>query len=272
MLFQASFLVLLSSLASVTLGHSFLEKVWANGMEYKAWDPNAGAEGTPYPGNTPSWFTTNKGGNPLKPNTFNTRDIVCALNSSPGNISAPINAGSTLTVKWWMGGQPFPPTHWGPVVNYIAACNGACSKANPLDLKFLKLDQKGWERTNTSYPAEGYWATNELVDNNGTWPIKIPEGLKAGEYVVRHELIALHVAFEAQGKGPYYTDGAESYPQCVSVKVGGTGTRVITGGVAAAALYKGDEPGMTINIHDSASGGAYPNYEFPGPAVWPLAG
>lgn len=256
-------LLLLSSLAPFALGHSFLEKLWANGIEYKAWSPNEGAEGTPYPSNTPSWYTTNVGGNPLKPVKANTNDIICALNASPANISAPANAGSTLTVKWWMAGQPFPQSHWGPVVDYIAACNGPCSKVNPASLRFVKLAQKGWIN-NTTYP-EGYWATNQLVDNNGTWPIKIPTGLKAGEYVVRHELIALHVAYEAIGKGPYYTDGAEFYPQCVSVKVGGSGTKIITGGVDARALYRGDEPGLAINIHTSPN---HADYVFPGPAVW----
>ncbi|KAF2797357.1 lytic polysaccharide monooxygenase [Melanomma pulvis-pyrius CBS 109.77] len=256
-------LLLLPSLTSLTLGHSFLEKVWANGVEYAAWDPNAGSLGTPYPNNIPSWYTTNVGGNPLKPVKANTNDIICALNASPANISIPINAGSALTVKWWQAGIPFPTSHWGPIIDYIAACNGPCSKVDPSSLKFVKIAQRAWI-DNSTY-AEGFWATNQMIASNGTWAIEIPSGLKAGEYVVRHELIALHVAFEAIGKGPYYTDGAEFYPQCVSIKVGGFGTKKITGGVGAKSLYRGDEPGLAINIHTTPN---HADYVSPGPAIW----
>jgi hypothetical protein len=256
-------LLLLSSFAPVALGHSFLEKLWANNVEYKAWDPNAGASGTPYPSNTPSWFTTNVGGSPLKPVSANTNDIICAKGATPAKLSAPANAGSTLTVKWWMAGQPFPVAHWGPIIDYIAPCNGPCASVNPENLQFVKIAQKGW--INPSTYQEGYWATNEMIDNNGTWPIRIPSGLKAGEYVVRTELIALHVADTALGKGPYYPDGAEFYPQCVSIKVGGTGAKTITGGIGAKSLYRGDEPGLAINIHTTPN---HADYQIPGPALW----
>lgn len=256
-------LLLLASIARVGVCHSFLEKVIANGIEYKAWNPNEGSTGVPYPSDTPSWYTTNVGGNPLTPNKFNTDDIVCALNGSPANISAPITAGSTLIVDWGMAGQPFPPTHWGPVIDYIAPCNGPCSKVKKENLKFVKIAQKGWIN-NSTFP-EGYWATSELVDADGVWPIKIPAGLKAGEYVVRNELLALHVAFRAIGQGPYYKDGAESYPQCVSIKVSGSGTKVITGGVGAKNLYRGDEPGLALDIHQSPN---HADYVIPGPPLW----
>jgi hypothetical protein len=130
-------------------------------------------------------------------------------------------------------------------------------------LKFVKIAQKGWIDTST-YP-QGFWATNEMIAANGTWDIHIPSGLKAGEYVVRNELIALHVANTAIGNGPYYIDGAEFYPQCVSIKVGGSGTKTITGGVGAKELYRGDEPGLAINIHTTND---HSDYVMPGPALW----
>jgi lytic cellulose monooxygenase (C1-hydroxylating) len=126
-----------------------------------------------------------------------------------------------------MVNEPFPRTHHGPVITYIAPCNGPCAHIDPLTLKFVKIAQLGW-LNNQSSPgqSEGYWATDQLIDANGTWPIKIPTGLKAGEYVVRHELIALHLAFLDIGQPAYYNNGPEFYPQCVSIKVGGTGTKV----------------------------------------------
>lgn len=256
-------LLLFAGLSPVVLTHSFLEKIWANGIEYTAWDPNAGSQGLPYPDDTPSWYTTNAGGGPIKPSGANTYEIICAKGSLPAPFSAPANAGSTLTVKWWMLGQPFPTEHRGPVIDYIAACNGPCADVNPADLNFVKIAEKGF--MHPTERVEGYWATNEMIDNNGTWPIQIPAGLKAGEYVIRHELIALHVAFEAIGQGPYHFDGAEFYPQCVSIQVGGSGTKEITGGVGAGGMYRGDELGLAIDIHSPHD---FSDYVIPGPALW----
>ncbi|KAF2751515.1 lytic polysaccharide monooxygenase [Sporormia fimetaria CBS 119925] len=253
--------LLLASFLPFALAHSHLEKLWANSNEYLAWDPNSET-----PSITPSWFTTNRAGNPLPPNALNTYDIICGKGSRAAKTAASIDAGSTLTVKWWQAGQPFPNTHWGPIVDYIAPCNGSCASVDPEDLEFVKIAEKGWIKPGI-YP-EGYWATSELVDRNGTWPIRIPEELAPGEYVVRHELIALHVAYEAIGKGPYAKVGAEFYPQCVSVLVGGSGGKMVTGGVPARDLYKGSEPGLAIDIHGTDE---HSDYVIPGPAIWSAA-
>ena len=96
--------------------------------------------------------------------------------------------------------------------------------------------------------------------------MQIPPTLSPGEYVLRHEIIALHVAFTSTG--PYSLDGAEFYPQCVSLKVEGPGTKKITDGVDARSLYKGDEPGLFLNIHSSPE---HADYIIPGPPVWKVA-
>ena len=43
-----------------------------------------------------------------------------------------------------------------------------------------------------------------MIKNNNTWSVTIPMGIKAGNYVLRHETIALH---QAQAVG-----GAQNYP------------------------------------------------------------
>lgn len=82
------------------------------------------------------------------------------------------------------------------------------------------------------------------------------------------ELIALHVAFTSIDQGPYYVDGAEFYPQCVSIKVGGSGTKEVTGGKGAKKLYRGDEPGLAIDIHTTNN---HSDYIMPGPPLWSAA-
>ncbi|KAH8109565.1 glycoside hydrolase family 61 protein [Phellopilus nigrolimitatus] len=84
----------------------------------------------------------------------------------------------------------------------------------------------------------------------------LPEALPSGQYLVRMEAIALHVA-STYG-------GAQFYLSCGQVEVtnGGSGTPGPL--VAIPGVYTGYEPGILININ-------YPiptNYTQPGPAVW----
>ncbi|PVH95596.1 lytic polysaccharide monooxygenase [Periconia macrospinosa] len=252
-----------SSLTSVAFGHSMVQEIWANGVHYNGWDPNGDLSA--YPNTTPGWYTTNTGGGPVNPVDARNRPIICAPGGSNANFSAPVAPGTDVRVRWFQAGQSWPRGHHGPIINYIAACNGPCSTVDMTTLKFVKISQKGWiDATSPGNDNEGNWATDELIANDGQWTIRIPSGLKAGEYVLRHELIALHVAFTSTG--PYSATGAEFYPQCVSLKVTGSGTKTITGGVDARTLYTGAEPGLTVNIH--TSGPSHPNYVIPGPAIW----
>jgi cellulase len=73
------------------------------------------------------------------------------------------------------------------------------------------------------------WATDDLVKNNFSWDLTIPN-VAPGNYVIRHEIIALHAAGQV--------NGAQSYPQCVNFKVEGSGTTKLSGGVPATSFYK----------------------------------
>jgi cellulase len=53
--------------------------------------------------------------------------------------------------------------------------------------------------------GSGTWVTDELIKNNFTSSTTIPRNLKAGNYVIRHEIIALHSAGN--------DNGAQFYPQ-----------------------------------------------------------
>ncbi|KAF2004870.1 lytic polysaccharide monooxygenase [Amniculicola lignicola CBS 123094] len=245
-----SSIAIIAAIAPLAFAHSHVDEIWANNIHYTGYNPNGFP---PYPSNTPGWFTTNSGGNPLYP--VNTTAIICGVGGSPANISAPVAAGGIVRARWWQPGE-WPVSHHGPVLDYLAPCNGPCSKVNPESLKFVKIDQRGW--LNTSTWQEGTWAADELRADDQSWNIKIPAGLKAGEYILRHEIIALHVAFEGGA-------GAEHYPQCINLKVTGSGTKTITGGVDARTFYRGDEPGLDIDIHTTND---HSGYVIPGPPVW----
>ncbi|KAF8579725.1 lytic polysaccharide monooxygenase [Ramaria rubella] len=84
----------------------------------------------------------------------------------------------------------------------------------------------------------------------------LPKALPSGQYLVRMEAIALHVASTF--------GGAQFYISCGQVQVTGGGSGTPGPLVSIPGVYTGNEPGILIDIY-------YPiptNYTQPGPAVW----
>lgn len=95
---------------------------------------------------------------------------------------------------------------------------------------------------------------SRLIASNSTWLVQIPADLAAGNYVLRHEIIALHSAGSA--------DGAQNYPQCFNLAVSGTGS-VQPSGVLGTALYQETDPGILYNLYTAVE-----DYTMPGPAEY----
>jgi len=105
------------------------------------------------------------------------------------------------------------------------------------------------------------------VTNGGTsisWPAQnvpsvsftVPKNLPSGQYLVRMEAIALHVASTF--------GGAQFYISCGQVQVTGGGSGTPGPLVSIPGVYTGNEPGILININWPIP----PTYTQPGPAVW----
>jgi len=58
----------------------------------------------------------------IDPQNYTEPDIICHLQATPAQIEAPINAGQTVELQW----TPWPTSHHGPVIDYLANCNGPC--------------------------------------------------------------------------------------------------------------------------------------------------
>lgn len=80
------------------------------------------------------------------------------------------------------------------------------------------------------------------IDNGLPVNVTIPANLKAGNYLLRHEVIALHMA---QSLG-----GAELFPGCVQLTVTGNGTIELTGNEFAnfPGAYKPKDPGILVDV------------------------
>ncbi|KKY35528.1 putative endoglucanase iv precursor [Diaporthe ampelina] len=75
-----------------------------------------------------------------------------------------------------------------------------------------------------------------------------------GNYVLRHEIIALHSAGNV--------NGAKSYPQCFNLAVTGSGS-VQPSGVPGTALYRSTDAGILYDLY-----GTTQSYVVPGPTQY----
>ncbi|KAG8624029.1 hypothetical protein KVT40_009005 [Elsinoe batatas] len=210
--------------------------------------------GQPWQGNnpwqdvySPGWSADNKDyGYVWDVNHLN---ITCHRAATPGAQYIPLAAGDTVKAKW---SGPWP--HPGPVMSYLAKCPGSCTTVNPADLKFFKIHHSGLLKNPNATSKDLYWAANKLRDNKDQANIKLPLNIAPGNYVLRHEIIALHSAFNLTG--------VQFYPQCINLKISGGGN-LQPEGVPATKLYKQDEPGILINIYWPVP----TKYPIPGPAI-----
>ena len=184
----------------------------------------------------------------INPGNFNNPDIICHKSATPGELYATVAAGSTVELQW----TKWPESHHGPVIDYLANCNGECTNVDKTALKFNKIDEAGLNSW-TSKP--GNWASDDLIAANMSWTVTIPENVAPGNYVLRHEIIALHSANEK--------DGAQNYPQCVNLKVTGAGTDKLASGTPGMELYTPEDAGIFVNIYNKMTG-----YTIPGPKLY----
>ena len=76
----------------------------------------------------------------------------------------------------------------------------------------------------------------ERIVQGKSYTVTLPTEIAPGDYLIRHEIIALQRAA---------TLGlAEFYPSCTQVRVGGSGTGVGSPTVHFPGAYKEDDPGL----------------------------
>lgn len=135
-------------------------------------------------------------------------------------------------------------------MDYLAKCAGDdCTTVEAGDLSFFKIDEKGLNDAATQN-----WASDDLIANDFAWTVTVPEDIAPGQYVLRHEIIALHSAQDA--------NGAQNYPQCINIEVTGSGTAE-PASIPATEFYTASDPGISLSIYNGLT-----DYEIPGPAVY----
>ncbi|KAI1502013.1 glycoside hydrolase family 61 protein [Biscogniauxia marginata] len=161
-------------------------------------------------------------------------------------LSAEVAAGENVTAFWkqWTHEQ-------GPVMVWMYPCESGFGSCDGKAKKWFKIDEMGaWGDTLNS----ANWGT-ALVYKNLKWSSRIPASLKPGDYLIRHELLALH-----QANTPQF------YPECAQITVTGSGTA--TPGAefftSIPAYAAQSDPGVMVDIYM----GKATTYTPPGPKVW----
>ncbi|TFK27937.1 hypothetical protein FA15DRAFT_701531 [Coprinopsis marcescibilis] len=239
----ASLVTLASFLVGQVAAHGGVVSYQINGQTYPGWQAFNSPSGQRSIGRPYSSY------NPI----LNAMDgtMSCNNNGQPsgGQLSATVKAGDKITARW---GQW---THVeGPVMVYMARCPGSCSSANSNSLSWFKIDEAGLI---SGTLAKGHWG-NSVIIKDLVWTSTIPAALADGEYLIRHELLALH-----QANTPQF------YPECAQLIVTGGGGQTPSSEYLAKfpGAYSMSDPGVRVDIYSQNA----PNivtYQVPGPKVW----
>lgn len=187
--------------------------------------------------------------NPIQDPTSST--LTCNANGALAPLSATVAAGTSVTAYW---NNPWPHAI-GPVVVWMAKCPGACTSTTPSGSAWFKIDQSGLLSGTLS---GGTWGMGKLINQNSSWTSTIPAALAPGNYLIRHELLAIHTS-----------NAPQWYPECAQLVVTGSGTKTPSASYLAAipGVYQMSNPEVDIDIYSNANQGVT-TYTIPGPPVW----
>jgi len=241
----ASSIFLASCLSTSVMAHGFVSSMVIGGKTYTGPSPYGSSKAA-----TPIRKITTV--NPI--NDVNSGDITCGIGAKVGTASiiAPATAGSKVTFQWKSG-----VGNWGhsvgPLITYLAKCDGPCENFDPKNADFFKISETGRKPNSLSWYQED-------IKKGGAYTTTIPAHVPNGDYIMRHEIIALHFATEM--------NGAQFYPSCSQIRIsGGSNAASLKAATTASparfpgAYHANDKGIYTPNVYTDKS------YVFPGPSV-----
>ncbi|TIB73531.1 hypothetical protein E3Q23_02977 [Wallemia mellicola] len=175
-------------------------------------------------------------------------DMFCGPDSHTNNQMASIGAGSAMTIYWEETQGTNWPHNTGPIITYLAACNGDCANMDAGSAQWFKIDQQAF--------SNGQWVQATLLNGAG-YQVTIPSDLAAGNYLMRTEIIALHNSYP------------EFYPRCSSWTITGGGSNSYSS--EATGSFPGSYSPSDAGLSQSGSGiynvQSTSDYSFPGPEL-----
>lgn len=219
----ASKLALAGAFAAKVYAHGLVQGIGTDGtynqgfiLDYYYAKINSGT----YPA-TAGWYEEATDNGYVAPSAYGESDIICHKNAENAKDTISVAAGGTVDFYW----TTWPDSHIGPILTYVANCGtgtDACSTVDKTTLKFVKIDEAGIDLDTQTWPTE------TMIANNNTYSVTVPSTLAAGNYVFRHEIIAMH--------GAGSVGGAQNYPFCMNIAITGGGSDSPEG-TLGTALY-----------------------------------
>ncbi|KAF2713703.1 lytic polysaccharide monooxygenase [Pleomassaria siparia CBS 279.74] len=181
------------------------------------------------------------------------KSLACNFPGTPAHASIPINAGENITGVYGMWVHTV-----GPMLVWMADCSGNCRTFDADKADWFKIGERGLLEGTIE---EGMWFQRAFVNWDGgpsLWTENVPASLKAGNYLIRHEIISLHSANKPQW-----------YPECAHLEVKGSGTKSPGKEYLAKipGVYSMNQPEINIDIYAPGVGNQT-TYKIPGPPVW----
>ncbi|KAI9150507.1 Polysaccharide monooxygenase Cel61a [Paramyrothecium foliicola] len=236
-------------LPALAAAHGYLKSIQVNGQTYQAWQVGTDDYLPPPPPIRYARRIQDNG--PVA--DFTTNNITCNHGgNNPAQGTIDVKAGDKVTLVW----DQWNSAHSGPVFDYIAKCtNNDCQtfKGDSGNV-WVKIGQLAYNAA-----ANPPWASDFLRERGAKWDVTIPKTLAPGSYLLRHEILGLHVAGTRMG--------AQFYPSCTQIRVTSGGSTQLPSGIALPGAYNPDDTqGILVQLWRVNQGQV--TYNAPGGPVW----
>ncbi|CAN9112096.1 unnamed protein product [Alternaria alternata] len=248
---------LLASIAVLLAHHVSAHGGALNYTVGETWYPGYDPYGDEAMQDAASWMPQRKwiSNNPIFETTNSS--LSCNTPGTPARAYIPIRAGENITAVY---------AYWvhtvGPMIAWMAYCDNAdndCTTFSSETADWFKIGEKGL-LDGSIETGEWFQKAFSMWDGSPSlWSERVPVGLKAGRYLVRHEIISLHSANKPQ-----------FYPECAHLEVSNDDKGVIPSKEYMAKIpgvWSMDQPEINIDIY-SPEISTKTVYNIPGPPIW----
>ncbi|CAE6479335.1 unnamed protein product [Rhizoctonia solani] len=225
--------------ASTAHAHATFQYLWVDGVDQGNTCVRAPSNNSPISDLTSKTLACNTNGEVAAAKTCSIAagtKVAVEMHQQPGDRNCATDA---------IGGN-----HDGPTIIYMAKVDNAATAVGS-EADWFKVAETG-------LVSKDYWGTDVMNANCGKVEFTIPSDLPAGHYLIRAEVIALHVAGSV--------GGAQLYMSCYQISVTGGGA-ASPATVKFPGAYSETDPGILFNLY-----GDYSSYTVPGPAVYSSGG
>ncbi|KAL2174812.1 glycoside hydrolase family 61 protein [Thermothelomyces heterothallicus CBS 202.75] len=165
--------------------------------------------------------------------------LACNNPGAPPPSYIPIRAGDNITAVYW---------YWLHAIGPMSVWLARCGDTPAADCRDVDVNR-------------GLWYQKDFQRWDGSpslWPVTIPKGLKSGTYIIRHEILSLHVPLKPQ-----------FHPECAHLNITGGGDLLPSEEtlVRFPGVYEEDDPSIFIDVYSEENANRT-DYTVPGGPIW----